>query len=212
MFPILERYRVLPVITIDDTEAALPLADALLDGGLPIAEVTFRTPAAATVIRILTEKRPELLVGAGTVLTAQNVADAIASGAKFGVAPGCNPGTLDIANDNHWPFIPGVCTASEIEAALQANCRILKFFPAGIMGGVEMLKALSGPYAHTGIRFMPTGGVTESNLAEYLSVPTVFACGGTWIATQSDIAVGNWSIIRDRCRRVVDIINTEPNA
>jgi len=210
MIPILERYRVIPVIAIDDAGAALPLADALLDGGLPVAEITFRTAAAATVIRVLTEKRPELFVGAGTLLTPENVADAVAAGAKFGVAPGCNPSTLDVARTYRWSFIPGVCTASEIETALQMNYRVLKFFPAGTMGGVEMLKALSGPYAHTGIRFMPTGGVTVDNLAEYLSLPTVIACGGTWIATKSDIAAGNWSLIRDRCRSALDIVGIEP--
>ena len=210
MFPTLERYRVVPVIAIEDAEAALPLADALLDGGLPLVEITFRTAAAASVIRILTEKRPELYVGAGTVLTVQNIKDAIAAGAKFGVAPGCNPDILEMAEAHLWPFIPGVCTASEIEASLQMNYRVMKFFPAGLMGGVGMLKALSGPYAHTGVRFMPTGGVTESNLADYLSIPTVLACGGTWIATKSDIAAGNWPLIRDRCRRVIDIVGTGP--
>ncbi len=202
----LERYRVVPVIAIDDAEAALPLADALLDGGLPVAEITFRTAAAATVIRTITEKRPELLVGAGTVLTFQNVQDAIAAGARFGVAPGFNPDTLDIAEEREWPFIPGVCTPSEIEAALEINYHVLKFFPAGAMGGVSMLKALSAPYAHTGIRFMPTGGVTEENLVEYLAVPSVIACGGTWIATKADIASGNWTAVRDRCRRVAEIV------
>ena len=212
MFQTLQRYRVVPVIAIDDAEAALPLADALLDGGLPLAEITFRTPAAPAVIRTLTEKRPELYVGAGTVLTVQNVKDAIAAGAKFGVAPGSNPDIMNFTEAHLWPLIPGVCTASEIEAALRMNYCTLKFFPAGIMGGVEMLKALSGVYAHMDVRFMPTGGITENNIAEYLSVPTVFACGGTWIATKSDIAAGNWTLIRDRCRRVVDIVATEPDA
>ena len=208
MIQILERHRVIPVIAIEDVEAALPLADALLDGGLPIVEITFRTAAAASAIRTLTERRPELYVGAGTVLTAQNVEDAIAAGAKFGVAPGFNPDTADVAEEHDWPFIPGVCTPSEIEAALGCNYHIVKFFHAGLMGGVEMLKAFSGPYGHTGIRFMPTGGVTESNLHEYLAVPTVIACGGTWIASKTDIAAGNWQLISDRCRRVTEIADT----
>ncbi|MDR0869748.1 MAG: bifunctional 4-hydroxy-2-oxoglutarate aldolase/2-dehydro-3-deoxy-phosphogluconate aldolase [Planctomycetaceae bacterium] len=202
----LEKYRVVPVISLEDAAAALPLADALLEGGLPLAEITFRTAAAAEAIRILTEKRPELCIGAGTVLTAQNVGDAVKAGAVFGVAPGFNPETLEVAGEHHLPFIPGVCTPSEIEAALTYNAAVLKFFPAGAMGGVAMLKAISAPYSHTGIRFMPTGGVSESNLAEYLAQPAVLACGGTWIAAKADIAEGRWSEIKDRCRRVAEII------
>lgn len=205
---VLTRHRVVPVISMEDPRSALPLADALLDGGLPLAEITFRTPAAAEVIRTLAEKRPELFVGAGTVLSEQNVDAAIEAGAKFGVAPGLNPETLERAADMDWPFIPGVCTPSEIESALAMDIRLAKFFPAGAMGGVTMLKALSAPYVHTGIRFMPTGGISESNLAEYLALPTVAACGGTWIATRDDLAEGYWSTIRERCRRVVDIIKS----
>lgn len=203
---VLAKYRVVPVIAIEDAEAALPLADALLEGGLPLAEITFRTRAAAEVIRTLAEKRPELHVGAGTVLTHENVADAVEAGAGFGVAPGFNPETLEAAEDLLWPFIPGICTPSEIEAALSMNFNVLKFFPAGAMGGLTMLKALSAPYAHTGVRFMPTGGVTETNLSEYLAVPTVLACGGTWIASKVDIAEKNWTQITDRCRRIAEIV------
>lgn len=200
------KYRVVPVIAIENAEAALPLADALLEGGLPIAEITFRTEAAAETIRQMREKRPELCVGAGTVLNGENLRSAIEAGAVFGVAPGLNPETIELAQEVEWPFIPGICTPSEIESALSMDCHVLKFFPAGAAGGVAMLKALSAPYAHTGVRFMPTGGVTEANLAEYLSVPTVAACGGTWIATKADIAEGNWSTIKDRCRRIAEIV------
>jgi 2-dehydro-3-deoxyphosphogluconate aldolase/(4S)-4-hydroxy-2-oxoglutarate aldolase len=206
MLEILKKYRVVPVIAIEDVSVALPLADALLEGGLPIAEITFRTEAAAEVIQILTEKRPELYVGAGTVLTHANIRDAIYAGAKFGVAPGLNAETLDLAEELEWFFIPGVCTPSEIESALSMNVNVLKFFPAGAMGGVAMLKALSAPYAHTGVRFMPTGGVSESNLLEYLAIPTVIACGGTWIATKNDLAEGNWNQIKQRCQQVNEII------
>lgn len=201
---LLSKYRVVPVIAIEDAEKALPLADALLEGALPLAEITFRTEAAAEVIRMISERRPELHVGAGTVLTHRNVQDAIQAGASFGVAPGFNPETIALADEARWPFIPGVCTSSEVEQALSAGCNVLKFFPAGIMGGVDMLKALSAPYAHTGVRFMPTGGVSEANLAEYLALPTVLACGGTWIATKTDIAEGNWTKIRDRCRKIAE--------
>ncbi len=204
----LAKYRVVPVIAIEDAEAALPLADALLEGGLPLAEITFRTQAAAEVIHTLTEKRPELCVGAGTVLNETNLRDAIESGAKFGVAPGFNPDTVELAEELLWPFIPGVCTPSEVESALAFGVNVLKFFPAGAMGGVSMLKALSAPYAHTGVRFMPTGGVSESNLADYLAIPCVLACGGTWIATKEDIASGNWAVVRERCRRVAKLVQS----
>lgn len=201
-----ETYRVVPVIAIDDVSAALPLADALLEGGLPLAEITFRTAAAAEVIQMLTEKRPELCIGAGTVLTAQNVKDAVQAGASFAVAPGFNPKTLEIAKKKKLPFIPGVCTPSDIESALSFGVNILKFFPAGAMGGVETLHALSAPYAHTGVRFMPTGGVNEQNVAKYLAMPSVLACGGTWLVTKADIAAKRWNEVKERCRRVTEIV------
>ncbi|MCL2742391.1 MAG: bifunctional 4-hydroxy-2-oxoglutarate aldolase/2-dehydro-3-deoxy-phosphogluconate aldolase [Planctomycetaceae bacterium] len=202
----LQKYRVVPVIAIDDPAAALPLADALLVGGLPIAEITFRTKAAAEVIRTIAEKRPEMCVGAGTVLTAENITAAVEAGAKFGVAPGFNPDTVKKANELNWAFIPGVCTPSDIEAALSKNCSVLKFFPAEAAGGLTMLKALSAPYSHTGVKFMPTGGVSASNLSEYLALPSVLACGGTWIATKTDLAEGKWSLISDRCKLITEIV------
>lgn len=202
---VLERCRVVPVIALDDASAALPLMDALIAGGLPVAEITFRTSAAAEAIEIISKMRPEALVGAGTLLTHQNVEDAIKAGAKFGVAPGCNPDTIDFAQANEFPFIPGVCTPSCIECALSMDCTVLKFFPAGAMGGVKMLKALYAPYKHTGVKFMPTGGVTQENLAEYLAAPGVIACGGTWIATAADIAAGNWEEITRRCKEAVSL-------
>lgn len=202
---VIEKYKVVPVIAIESADQALHLADALLAGGLPIAEITFRTSAAAEVISILAQQRPELIVGAGTLLTTQNVEDAIQAGAKFGVAPGCNPDVIDFAQANQFPFIPGVCTPSCIECALSMDCKILKFFPAGAMGGVKMLKALYGPYKHTGIKFMPTGGVTQDNLAEYLAAPGVIACGGTWIAPAADIEAGTWNVIADRCKKVASV-------
>lgn len=207
IFDIIFKLRVVPVISIESPEAALPLADALLAGGLPIAEITFRTTAAAEAIGLLTEKRPEMLIGAGTILNHENVHHAIQAGAKFGVAPGLNPDTIDMAEECEWPFIPGVCTPSEIEAALAMNYKVLKFFPAGAMGGLNTLKAISAPYAHTGVRFMPTGGVTADNLKEYLSLPNVIACGGTWIASKEDIAAGEWALITDRCKQVRECVD-----
>ncbi len=208
IFATIARYRVVPVITIESPESAIPLADALIKGGLPLAEITFRTAAAAESIRIITEKRPELLVGAGTVLSHENVRAAVEAGARFGVAPGFNPDVLDIAEECEWPFIPGVCTPSEIEAAISLDYKTVKFFPAGALGGTAMLKAVVSPYGHTGIRFLPTGGVTADNLESFLSIPNVIACGGTWIASKQDISAGEWPLIIDRCRQVAEIVAT----
>jgi 2-dehydro-3-deoxyphosphogluconate aldolase/(4S)-4-hydroxy-2-oxoglutarate aldolase len=197
---------VIPVLAIESAEAALPLADALLEGGLPLAEITFRTAAAAEVIETLSRRRPELLVGAGTVLSTENLEAAVAAGARFGVAPGLNPRIVERAGQLGLPFVPGVATASEIEQALDLDCRTVKFFPAEAAGGVKMIEALSGPYAHTGVRFVPTGGVTVANLASYLGLPAVLAVGGTWIAKKDDLSAGRWSEIRQRSRAAVEIV------
>jgi 2-dehydro-3-deoxyphosphogluconate aldolase/(4S)-4-hydroxy-2-oxoglutarate aldolase len=197
---------VVPVFAIESVEAALPLADALLDGGLPVAEVTFRTVAAAEIIAQLARRRPALLVGAGTVLSEENVKVAKTAGARFAVAPGLNPAVVRCAFQAKLPFAPGVCTPSEIEQALGLGCRIVKFFPSESSGGVEMVKALAAPYSHTGVRFMPTGGVNAGNLEKYLSVEAVAAVGGTWIAKPEDLAGGRWQTIRDRCREAVEIV------
>lgn len=197
---------VVPVIAIESVDAALPLADALLEGGLPVVEITFRTNAAAEVIAKLCCERPELLVGAGTVLTIANLEAAKAAGARFGVAPGLNPDILYAAEEAELPFVPGICTPSELEGAMGLGCKVLKFFPSEQSGGAEMVKALSGPYAHTGVRFIPTGGVSLLNLEAYLSVETVIAVGGTWIAKKEDLAGAKWPDIRDRCRKAVDTV------
>jgi len=180
----------------------LPLADALLAGGLPVAEITFRTAAAAAVIEELASKRPDLLVGAGTVLTDENLRAAIDCGARFGVAPGLNPEIVAMADDAKWPFVPGVATPSDVECGLSMGCRFLKFFPAGALGGITMVKALAGPYKHTGVRFVPTGGVNADNLESYLKVDVVAAAGGTWIAKREDLAEGAWDKITARCEAV----------
>jgi 2-dehydro-3-deoxyphosphogluconate aldolase/(4S)-4-hydroxy-2-oxoglutarate aldolase len=130
----------------------------------------------------------------------------VACGARFGVAPGLNPQIVQQARRLGLPFIPGVCTASEVEEALDLDCRIVKFFPAELAGGVKMIEALWGPYAHTGVRFVPTGGATAGNLASYLRLPAVLAVGGTWIAKKDDLAGGRWAEIRQRCREAVEIV------
>lgn len=199
------RARIVPVIAIESPEQALPLADALLEGGLPVAEITFRTEAAAAVIETMVRERPEVLVGAGTVITLDNLRRAAGCGAKFGVAPGLNPEIVGEALKIGLPFSPGIMTPSDIERALSLGVKMLKFFPAGAAGGVNMLKSLAAPYAHAGVKFMPTGGVKPDNLRDYLAQKTVLAVGGTWIATKDDIAAGRWDTIRGNCREAVAI-------
>jgi 2-dehydro-3-deoxyphosphogluconate aldolase/(4S)-4-hydroxy-2-oxoglutarate aldolase len=194
------------VIAIEAVEQALPLADALLAGGIPLIEVTFRTPSAAEVIRTVTRTRPRMLVGAGTVLTQENLKAAVEAGARFAVAPGLNLKIVELARNLNVPFIPGVATASEIELALGAGSRILKFFPAELLGGVNMLNAMFSPYGHTGVRFIPTGGVSPANLEAYLRCPAVAAVGGTWLAKQSDLAGNKWDEIRKRCVAAVETV------
>jgi 2-dehydro-3-deoxyphosphogluconate aldolase/(4S)-4-hydroxy-2-oxoglutarate aldolase len=199
----LQKFGVVPVVAIEDAKDGLPLADALIAGGLPVAEITFRTQAGAEVIRQIAAERPEVLIGAGTVLTPDQAREAKACGAQFAVAPGFNPDVVKAAQDVGLPFFPGVMTPSDIEGALALGCRMLKFFPAGPAGGPTLLKGLVGPYGHLGVRFMPTGGVTVDNLLDYLSIPAVVAAGGTWIAKTDVIAAGDWSTITANAKEAV---------
>jgi 2-dehydro-3-deoxyphosphogluconate aldolase/(4S)-4-hydroxy-2-oxoglutarate aldolase len=196
-------HRIVPVIAIDSVDHALPLADALLAGGLAVVEITFRTPAAADVIRRLTTERPQLLVGAGTVLDPDTVDTAFDAGARFALAPGCLPVTIERAASRGLPFVPGVQTPSEVELARSLGCSLLKFFPAEAAGGLSMLEAIYAPYKHTGIRFIPTGGVSPANLSRYLQSPAVAAVGGTWLARSSDLTEGRFAEITERTREAV---------
>jgi 2-dehydro-3-deoxyphosphogluconate aldolase/(4S)-4-hydroxy-2-oxoglutarate aldolase len=200
---VIAQHRVVPVIAIESAAHALPLADALLAGGLPIIEVTFRTKAAIDVIRLLARERPQLLVGAGTVLDPATVDAAAEAGARFALAPGCSPATVQRARAIGLPFVPGVQTPSEVELALSLGCTTLKFFPAEAAGGVKMLDAIHAPYKHTGVRFVPTGGVSPANLATYLACGAVAAVGGTWLAKPSDMAEGRFDEIAARTRDAV---------
>ena len=202
----IEELKIVPVVAIESVDAAIPLADALIAGGLPVAEITFRTACAAEVIALLAKERPTLLVGAGTVVTAENAQQAKAAGAAFAVAPGLNPNTVRAAAAVGLPFSPGVMTPSNVETALELGVHNLKFFPAGAAGGVPMLKSLAAPYKHLGVKFIPTGGISLDNVQDYLSVPQVIAAGGTWLATQTDIAAGNWDAITEKCKAVVDLV------
>ncbi len=194
----------MPVVVLDHEEAAEPLAEALLAGGLDVMEITFRTAAAAGAIRRIATRFPEILLGAGTLLERDQVLRARDAGAVFGLAPGLNPRIIETATDCGLKFAPGVMTPSEVEQALELGCKLLKFFPAETAGGVGMLKALAGPYAHTGVRFIPTGGVTSKNLADYLKLPIVAAIGGSWMVDKALIAAGNWAEITRLTREALE--------
>jgi len=206
LFERIARIGIVPVIAIDSMEAALPLADAMIEGGLPVLEITFRTAAAAEVIEMLAAERPDLFVGAGTVLSIENLERARDCGATFGVAPGLNPTVAGRAVELGFPFVPGVATPSDVEAGLALGCKVLKLFPAGVLGGVKYLTALAGPYRHTGVRFVPTGGVNPANLADYLALDITAAVGGTWLAKRDDIAAGNWEKIVARCKAAMEVV------
>ena len=186
---------VIPVIVIDKEEQAVPLARALVAGGLPVLEVTFRTSAAAGAIAAIRREVPEALVGAGTLLAPAQIEAAVAAGAAFGVAPGFDPAAVAKATALGLPFCPGVATASELSQALSAGLRFVKFFPAEAAGGVKMIKNLLGAFRFTGVKFMPTGGVKPGNLREYLEVPEIAACGGTWIVPKDALAAGDYGAI-----------------
>lgn len=185
------------VAVVEDPKAAVPLARALLAGGVGTIELTFRTPRALEALRSIATEVPEMLVGAGTVLTRDQLRDAAAAGAAFAVAPGFNPDIVRAAADIGLPFAPGVMTPSEIEGAYALGCtRLLKFFPASVAGGLSGLRTLAAPYRHLGLRFLPLGGLKRENTAEWLSEPLVAACGGSWIAPASLIEKGDWEGVR----------------
>ena len=195
MIETLGRAGIIPVIVIEKEEQAVPLAKALVRGGLPVLEVTFRTTAAAAAIAAIRKEVPEAVVGAGTLLTPQMVKDAKAAGAVFGVAPGFDPVVMAVAKAEGLPMCPGIATASELSQALTAGCEMVKFFPAEAAGGVKMVKNLLGAFRFTGIKFMPTGGVNPSNVADYLAVPEVVCCGGTWIVPKDALAAGDYATV-----------------
>lgn len=203
MFDTLSRHGIVPVIALDDAAAALPLADALIAGGLPVAEITFRTKAALDTIIAIARHRPEMILGAGTILSEDQLDAAQQAGARFALAPGLDAAVLAHAVAKGLPFAPGIMTPSDLQAALRVGCRMVKFFPAMAAGGPNMLRNIAAPFAHTGIGFNPTGGVTLDNLGDWLALPEVRAVGGTWIATRADIAAGNWAKITANARAAV---------
>lgn len=191
----LAKRPIIPVIVIDDANDAEPLAEALLQGGMDVIEVTCRTAAAPEALRRIKKSFPEMLVGAGTVVTLEQAKMCVDVGVHFGLAPGLNPATVQYFKPLETLFIPGVMTPSEIEQGLSLGCKLLKYFPAGAAGGVNMLKNLSAPYVSTGVKFCPTGGVSLDNMNDYLSLPVVSAIGGSWLATQKQIFTKDWDAI-----------------
>jgi 2-dehydro-3-deoxyphosphogluconate aldolase / (4S)-4-hydroxy-2-oxoglutarate aldolase len=194
---------VVPVIAIEEARDAVPLADALLEGGLTVAEITFRTAAAAQVLSILHQERPELMIGAGTVLDRASLDAAVAAGARFGLAPGFDPEIVEAAQAAALPFAPGIMTPSELTAAVKRGVRLAKFFPAGVAGGPTALEGISAPFAHLGVRFVPTGGVSFETMADWLKLKAVAAVGGTWIARTDDIREGRFAEIAKKARSAV---------
>jgi 2-dehydro-3-deoxyphosphogluconate aldolase/(4S)-4-hydroxy-2-oxoglutarate aldolase len=199
----IKELKVVPVIVIDELDSVLPLADALIEGGMSIVEITFRTDVAADAIRLISKEHPEILVGAGTVLSIENLKKAQDSGAKFAVAPGLNPRVVEESLKIGILFMPGVMTPSDIELALNYNLQLLKFFPAEASGGINYFKNTITPYMHTGIKYIPLGGININNFSEYLHLDPVIAIGGTWLAKKQDITANNWQQITQNCKELM---------
>ena len=195
---------IVPVIAINDAADAVPLAGALCEGGLPCAEVTFRTAAAAEAIANMTKAYPDMLVGAGTVLTVEQVDRAVAAGAKFIVSPGLNPTTVKHCQEIGIPVCPGTANPSDIETALSLGLKQVKFFPAEAAGGLKYIKSIAAPYVD--VTFMPTGGVNEKNLLDYLGFKKIFCCGGSWMVPGDAIAAKDWDRIRALCASAVQLM------
>lgn len=201
----LAQATLVPVVVIDDAANASGLAQALVDGGLPVAEVTFRTAAAADAIAIMAE-RGDVLVGAGTVLTPEQVDRAVAAGANYIVSPGLSRAVVERAQEHGVPALPGCVTATEITAALELGLSTVKFFPAGTSGGAPAIKALAAPFG--GVSFVPTGGVSASNLADYLAIPAVAAVGGSWMVPQNLVAARDFAAVQTLTAEAVALART----
>lgn len=196
-------YAVVPVVVLDDAEDAAPLAEALIKGGLPCAEVTFRTEAAEESIRIMNKKYPDMLVGAGTVLTTEQVDRAVAAGAKFIVSPGFDPEIVDYCMEKNIPVFPGCVSPSEVAQAVKRGLKVVKFFPAEQAGGLAMLKAMAAPY--TMLKFMPTGGINTKNLKEYLGFSKILCCGGSWMVKGDMIKNKEFDKITEMTREATEL-------
>ncbi|HHG3022802.1 bifunctional 4-hydroxy-2-oxoglutarate aldolase/2-dehydro-3-deoxy-phosphogluconate aldolase [Vibrio parahaemolyticus] len=201
----LKALKVIPVIAIDKAEDIIPLGNVLAENRLPAAEITFRSAAAAEAIRLLRETQPDMLIGAGTVLNREQAIAAKEAGATFIVSPGFNPNTVKACQEIGIDIVPGVNNPSTVEAALEMGLTTLKFFPAEASGGINMVKSLLAPY--TDIELMPTGGINPANIKDYLAIPRVLACGGTWMVDKKLIEAGNWEELARLTREAVALVN-----
>jgi len=200
----IESFGVVPVVVLNDAKDAAPLAKALCEGGLPCAEVTFRTEAAEESIRIMATEFPEMVIGAGTVLTIDQVDRAVGAGAKFIVSPGFDPEIVDYCISKNIPVLPGCITPSEVTQAVKRGLEVVKFFPAEQFGGVATIKALAAPF--TSVRFMPTGGISAKNLADYLGFKKIIACGGSWMVKGDMVAAGEFDKIKEMTAEAVALV------
>ena len=200
----IQEIGIVPVVVLDDAKDAAPLAKALCEGGLPCAVVTFRTAAAEESIRIMSEQFPEMLVGAGTVLTTEQVDRAVAAGAKFIVSPGLNPRIVKYCVEKGILITPGCANPSDIEQALENGLDVVKFFPAEPAGGLKMIKAMAAPYV--GVKFMPTGGINQNNVRDYLAYDRILACGGSWMVKGDMVAAGEFDKIKELAAEAVEIV------
>lgn len=204
IFEKFSKIGIIPVVVLEDTKDAEPLGKALMEGGLPCAEVTFRTAAAEEAIKIMTEKFPDMLVGAGTVLTTEQADRAIAAGAKFIVSPGLNPNVVVHCVKKGIPVTPGTCTPTDVEKALTFGLDVVKFFPAEPAGGLDFIKAIAAPYV--GVKFMPTGGINANNVRDYLKYDRIIACGGSWMVKGDLIKAGDFEKIKELTAEAAGIV------
>ncbi|WP_145077295.1 bifunctional 4-hydroxy-2-oxoglutarate aldolase/2-dehydro-3-deoxy-phosphogluconate aldolase [Poriferisphaera corsica] len=198
--------KIVPVVVIDDADDAVGLCEALLEGGMDVVEVTFRTAAAAGAIERIKQALPEMLVGAGTVLTGEQAEQCLDIGVDFALAPGLNERIVERFADAEVLFIPGVMTPSEIEWGLDLGCKLMKYFPAESAGGIKMLKSIAGPYGETGVKLCPTGGVSLENMMDYLEMPVVECVGGSWLATREQISGHEWDTITGQARKAMRVL------
>ncbi len=202
----IQEIGIIPVVVLEDAKDAAPLAKALIEGGLPCAEVTFRTEAAEECIRIMSEQFPEMFVGAGTVLTTEQVDRAVAAGAKFIVSPGLNPRIVKYCVEKGITITPGCTNPSDIEQAIENGLEVVKFFPAEQAGGLPMIKAMAAPYV--GMKFMPTGGISPKNVKEYLAYDRIIACGGSWMVKGDLVKAGDFAKITELCKEAVEMVKS----
>ena len=204
----LEKRGVVAGFSVEKIEHAVPLAKALLAGGIDVIELTLRTPIGLNAVKLIANEVPEMVVGVGTILTPETAVAVKKAGAHFGVAPGMNPRVVKAAREAGLPFAPGICTPSDLEAAIELGCRFVKFFPAEAAGGVTYLKSMAAPYNHLGIRYFPLGGVNSENMLDYLAEDNVPTVGGTWIVAKNLVQNEDWAGITAAAQKVVNTLKT----